>query len=166
MSNVIYVGYRLVLSYLKISHMIQTQKTRQRIRLMSYPLLFVITVPQLVRNSSEMQSKEVIAISKKVERSRIKTNPIHPSISVKFLSWKDSNDILNTIIKNNNDKDTNIFVAQQFSKHTTDHRNNALKLRKSLLKQNKEMEYKLLYPATLVGRQKDSSQKFKIVEEF
>ena len=90
-----------------------------------------------------------------------------PSISVKFLSWRDSNNILSSIIKANKDRKlTNIVVSQQFSKGTTRRRNAALERRKTLLTENQNMEYRLVYPATLTGRLKNSSDKFKTVEKF
>ena len=91
----------------------------------------------------------------------------HPSISVKFLSWKDSNEILAAIIKQNKiNKNANLLVSQQFSKSTTRRRNAALKLRKQLINENNQMEYRLIYPATLTGRIKDSNNKFETIEKF
>lgn len=91
-----------------------------------------------------------------------------PSISVKFLSWKDSNNLLNEIIKVNSNKTNKLFlnVSQQFSDHTNERRNSALIHRKELLNTHKDMEYRLAYPATLLGRKKGSDGHFKTIKDF
>jgi len=57
-------------------------------------------------------------------------------------------------------------LSQQFSKNTTERRNAALEKRKTLTGHNNNMEYRLTYPATLIGRKKNSSEKFKTIEKF
>jgi len=90
-----------------------------------------------------------------------------PSISVKFLSWKDSNNILNSIIKQNKENNhSTIKVAQQFSKGTTDRRNEALGKRKELMKTNKNTDYKIVYPAVLMSRIKNMNGNFNIVKRY
>ena len=90
-----------------------------------------------------------------------------PSISVKLCSWKDSSSILNTIINSNKmNKRKSLMVSQQFSEETSKRRNSALKERRELINSNDGMEYKLNYPATLLGRMKNSDDGFKVIKTF
>lgn len=90
-----------------------------------------------------------------------------PSISVKFKTWKDSNDTLQRIIEQNKSKkNKHINVSQQYSEQTTKRRNEALKRRKELMKENQNKEFRLIYPAKLLARKKHSKEQFELVEEF
>ena len=94
------------------------------------------------------------------------SSSLPPSISVKFLSWKDSNHILNAFIQRNKNKNPKINVSQQFSSRTTERRHSALFHRLKLKEDNPNKEYELSYPATLLGRVKDSNTTFKLIKKF
>lgn len=73
------------------------------------------------------------------------------------------------LYKMNRDRKSNekiINVSQQFSKNSADRRNAALFKRRTLKKENKEMEYRVAYPAVLLGRRKNSRETFTIIHEF
>ena len=90
-----------------------------------------------------------------------------PSISARFTSWKDSSNFLNMLINSNKkDKKNTLTVSQQYSDATTNRRNAALKERKLLIEQKKDMDYRVNYPAVLMGRKKNTNNRFTIIKSF
>ena len=94
----------------------------------------------------------------------------HSAIFVKFHSWQDADRILKCVISENKSKKNKggkeLRIMQMFSPALTARRNEALKLRKQLLLEGENKEYKLSYPAKLMERNKGSQQQFKLSQEF
>ena len=100
----------------------------------------------------------------RVHRAKSTTN-----IIAKFQSWKDSEKIKTAIInynKTQGNQENQLKVSQMLSKPLQDRHNAALIHRKELMKENKNMNYTVVYPAKLIGKMKNSEGKYELIQEF
>ena len=125
-------------------------------------------VSKLTKILPQIQEENIRAKIERAHRAKSSSN-----IIAKFLSWKDSELVKSALINYNNNPDNKhgkhgelFYVSQMYSKDITERRNNALKLRKELIRLNPNTSYILVYPAKLMSRPKGIKEDLKLVEEF
>ena len=91
-------------------------------------------------------------------------------IFVKFKTWTEAEKVKNCVIAENKRRRKTgkkpLHISEMFSKQTTMNRNEALKARKELMLENDNMVYRVIYPAKLMGKEKNSDDKFRLIKEF
>lgn len=88
------------------------------------------------------------------------------AIYAQFVNWRTAEEIRNRVIELNSKKQTPVIVNQMFSKELTKRRNQALKKRKEILQNDKELQIKLEFPAKLMSRNKHTKGKWEILQTF
>ena len=88
-------------------------------------------------------------------------------IFCKLANWKVS-EMVKEGFKNLNIKNPNlrISVTQMFSKDVTEKRNNAMKLRKTLIAEKKIVKAHLVFPAKLMVKRNGDSKGYELYQEF
>ena len=91
------------------------------------------------------------------------TNKPRP-IYVKFHSWKSSENVRKSVVDANRQGRTNVIVSQMYSKKTTETMNEKLKLRKEIMRKEKNWKMFVKYPGVLYVK-KPNENKFILFED-
>ena len=87
-------------------------------------------------------------------------------VLAQFVNWHFAEEVKAGIIKLNAQKRTNVTVNNMYSKELTARRNEALKRRQEMIKNNKNTHIGLDYPAVLKSKKKGTRENWVTVENF
>ena len=110
------------------------------------------------RGSEEKKSRNV------VEDSNPRQGP--KPVFAQFVNWRFAEEVKAGIIKLNAQKRTNVTVNNMYSKELTARKNEALKRRREMIKNNKNIHVRLDYPAMLKSKKKGTRENWVTVENF
>ena len=107
-----------------------------------------------------------LQISRAHRTTKNESESVCRSIFAQFVNWRYADDVRRRLIKLHAAKQSNITVTQMFTKQLTTRGNKALKRRKDLLEEDPTLQIYLEYPAKLMGKKRNTKEKYRVIEIF
>ena len=86
-------------------------------------------------------------------------------IFVQFVNWCYAEDIRKKLTELHTNNKSKVTVSQMFSKNLKNCRNQSLLRRKEILKESPDLSVFLDFPAKLMGKKRQSREKYKLLEK-